>query len=316
MIDLGRRLYRYAWIRREIRQLSYLKLNLLHLHLTDDQRWGIESDRHPELASPGALSKSEVRSLLSFARRRHVTVVPEIDMPGHMGALLAKNPDLALRKPGQPAGTAPTRLDITNPAALSFARSVIGEYLPLFGDRWWHLGADEFIGDAELSDYPQLTAYAKQRYGASATAKDALLGFVNSIDRFVRARGATLRAWSDELGDGQAVEVNPDVVVEWWTPASPLSDLTPPTPGELLAAGHRIVNAGWFPTYFTGDVGPIEGKPDMRAAYEGWAVNQFAGPTIGGEEIFPAKRRPIVGARQSRGEDQRLGGHRPQRRPS
>ena len=77
------------------------------------------------------------------------------------------------------------------------------------------------------------------------------------------------------------------MVVEWWTPASPLSDLTPPTPVELLAAGHRILNAGWFPTYFTGDVGPIEGRPDMRDAYETWSVNQFAGPTIAGEEIFP-----------------------------
>ncbi len=287
MIDLGRRRYRADWIRREIRQLSYLKLNLLHLHLTDDQRWGIESDRHPELTSPGALRKSQVRSLLTFARRRHVTVVPEIDMPGHMGALLAEHPGLALRKPGEPGGTAATRLDVTNPSALRFARSVIGEYMQLFRDRYWHLGADEYLPDSELATYPQLTAYAQQHYGAGATAKDALLGFVNSIDRFVGARGRTLRAWSDELGDGQAVEVNPDVVAEWWTPASPLSDLTPPRPGKLLAGGHRVLNAGWFPTYFTGDVGPIEGKPDMRAAYEFWSVNRFSGPTVAGEEIFP-----------------------------
>jgi hexosaminidase len=287
MIDLGRRRYRVDWIRREIRQLAYLKMNLLHLHLTDDQRWGIESDRHPELASPGALTKRQMRSLLAFARRRHVTVVPEIDMPGHLGALLAKHPGLALRKPGEPAGTPATRLDVTDPAALRFARSVIGEYLPLFRGRYWHLGADEYLPDSELTAYPQLAAYAQQRYGAGATAKDAVLGFVNAIDRFVRARGRTLRAWGDELGDGEAVEVNPDVVVEWWTPASPLSDLTPPGPGQLLVAGHRILNCGWFPTYFTGDVGPIEGKPDVRDAYENWNVNQFAGPTVAGEEIFP-----------------------------
>ncbi|MGZ8665914.1 MAG: family 20 glycosylhydrolase [Solirubrobacterales bacterium] len=287
MIDLGRRRYGTDWIRREIRQLSYLKLNLLHLHLTDDQRWGIESDRHPELTSPGALSKSQIRSLLAFARRRHVTVVPEIDMPGHLGALLAQHPGLALRKPGEPGGTAATRLDVTDHSALRFARSVIAEYLPLFRGRYWHLGADEYLPDSELDAYPQLAAYAQQRYGAGATAKDAVLGFVNAIDRFVSARGRVLRVWSDELGDGQAVEVNPDVVVEWWTPASPLSDLTPPTPPELLAGGHRILNAGWFPTYFTGDIGPIEGKPDMRDAYEAWSVNQFAGPTIAGGEIFP-----------------------------
>ncbi len=299
MLDLGRRRYPAGWIRREIRQLAYLKMNLLHLHLTDDQRWGIESRRHPELASPGALGLSQVRSLLAFARRRHVTVVPEIDMPGHMGALLAQHPGLALRKPGEPGGAPATRLDITDPDALRFARSVIAEYLPLFGGRFWHLGADEYLADGELASYPQLAADAQQRYGADATAKDALLGFVNRIDAFVRARGRTLRVWGDELGDGHTVRVNPDVVVEWWTPASPLSDLTPPTPRELLGEGHRILNAGWFPTYFTGDVGPIEGKPDMRAAYEGWNVNEFAGPTIAGGEIFgrsivvPSQRRNL-----------------------
>ncbi len=308
MIDLGRRRYRASWISREIRQLSYLKMNLLHLHLTDDQRWGIESDRHPELTSPGALTKSQVRSLLEFARRRHVTVIPEIDMPGHMGALLAEHPGLALRKPGEPAGTGATRLDLTNPSALRFARSMIAEYLPLFRGRYWHVGADEYLPDSELAAYPQLATYAQQHYGAGATAKDAVLGFVNAIDHFVRARGKVLRAWGDELGDGEAVEVNPDVVVEWWTPVSPLSDLTPPTPPELLAAGHRIVNAGWFPTYFTGDVGPIEGKPDMGAAYEGWKVNRFAGPTVAGAEIFPRSVVPsgslrVLGAKINAWED-------------
>ena len=287
MIDLGRRRYRAGWIRREIRQLSYLKLNLLHLHLTDDQRWGIESDRHPELTSPGALTKSQVGSLLAFARRRHVTVVPEIDMPGHMGALLAKHPGLALRKPGETGGAPATRLDISDPAALRFARSVIAEYLPLFRGRYWHLGADEYLPRLRAGRLPparRLRAAALRRRGHGQGRRPR---FVNAIDRFVSARGRVLRTWSDELGDGHAVEVEPDVVVEWWTPASPLSDLTPPTPVELLAAGHRILNAGWFPTYFTGDVGPIEGRPDVRDAYETWSVNQFAGPTIAGEEIFP-----------------------------
>jgi hexosaminidase len=287
MIDLGRRVYRAAWIRREIRQLAYLKLNLLHLHLTDDQRWGIESDRHPELASPGALSKAQVRSLVAYARRWHVTVVPEIDMPGHIGALLAKHPGLALRKPGESPGATATRLDITDPAALRFVRGLIREYLPLFPDRYWHVGADEYMSDGEFAQYPQLLSYAQQHYGPDATAKDAMLGFINRIDGVVRAHGKTLRAWHDELGDGRAVSVNPDVIAEWWTPVSPLSDLTPPTPQELLGGGHRILNAGWFPTYFTGDVGPVEGKPDMRAAYEGWEVNEFAGPTIAGTEIVP-----------------------------
>ncbi|MFN8160554.1 MAG: family 20 glycosylhydrolase [Solirubrobacterales bacterium] len=312
MIDLGRRTYRMAWVRREIRQLAHLKMNLLHLHLSDDQRWGIRSRRHPGLASPGALTIAQVRSLVAFARRRHVTVVPEIDMPGHMGALLAQHPGLALRRPGEDPSAPSSRLDVTNPAAVRFAEGIVREYLPLFPGPYWHVGADEYLPDAALGDYPQLASYARARYGRGAVAKDAVLGFVNRIDRLVRAHGKTLRAWHDELGGGAAVTPRADIVVEWWTPISPLSDLTPPAPAELLAGGHRILNCGWFPTYFTGSAGPVEGKPDMRSAYEGWSVNQFAGPTVGGSEIaprslVPPRSRRNLGAKVNAWEDTDLG---------
>ena len=129
MIDLGRRVYPASWIEAEIRRMAYLKLNLLHLHLTDDQRWGIDSDTRPELASNDALTKTQLRRVVGLASRYHVTVVPEIDMPGHMGALLAKHPDLELRAPTQSAST---KLDMSNPAALKMVRRLLTEYLPLF----------------------------------------------------------------------------------------------------------------------------------------------------------------------------------------
>jgi hexosaminidase len=301
MIDLGRRVYTARWIRREIRQLAYLKLNLFHWHLSDDQRWGIESDTHPEIVSEPHLTKPQVRRLVAFARRHHVTIVPEFDMPGHMGSILDQHPGLELQPvAGDPPPHPSTRkLDITNPAALRFVKSLIEEYLPLFPGPYWHVGADEYLSPAEFDRYPQLAAYARQRYGPDARTEDAILGFVNWVDRIVRKHGKTLRAWHDELGDGGAITVNPDVVVEWWINFSPLSDPRPPTPGELLAGGHRIMNAGWFPTYYTGDLGPVEGRPDMRKAYEEWAVNEFAGPTIAGQIIekpyfiSPAARRNL-----------------------
>ena len=90
MIDLGRRVYPARWIESEIKELAYLKMNILHLHLTDDQRWGIQSRTHPEIVSPRALTTIQVRRILAVAARYHVTVVPEIDMPAHIGALLAQ----------------------------------------------------------------------------------------------------------------------------------------------------------------------------------------------------------------------------------
>jgi hexosaminidase len=239
MIDNGRRYFSPAWIKRRIRELAYLKLNQLHLHFSDNQGFRIESDSHPEVTTRPYLSKSQVRDILAVARRYHVRVIPELDMPGHMQAALAAHPEL------QVAGR-PDELDFTKPAARLFARDLILEYLTLFGGRYWHAGADEFAGPGDF------------------------IGFVNWIDRLVRRHGRTLRVWHDGLSGSR---LRRDVVVEWW------AEHAGPSPRELLAGGHRILNAGWWPTYY--DVGPLgQVRPSMKAAYDSWQVNAFGGLAI------------------------------------
>jgi hexosaminidase len=291
MIDLGRRVYPERWIESEIKELAYLKMNILHVHLSDDQRWGIQSHTHPEIVSAHALSAVQVRRILTTAARYHVTLVPEIDMPSHMGALLAKHPKLELKAAtaGRPPNKSPEprKLDISNPAALHIVRQLLDEYLPLFPGPYWDVGGDEYLSPADESLYPQLEAYAKRRYGPNATTQDAILGFFNWVDRIVRAHGKKLWAWHDELGDGSAVSARPDIQASWWVQSSPLSEPNPPTPAQLLAAGHKILNDGWFPTYYTEDLGPIQGKPSMQKAYEQWDVNQFCGPTDNGQFLSP-----------------------------
>jgi hexosaminidase len=297
MIDLGRRSYPASWIEGQIKELAYLKLNLLHLHFTDDQRWGIQSSTHPEIVSRGALTKRQVRDIVALAARYHVIVVPEIDMPGHMGALLAKHPGLELRSPAA-SSSASGKLDITSPAALALVRRLLEEYMPLFPGPYWDVGADEYLSPGQFGLYPQLGAYAAAHYGPRATAKDAILGFVNGVDAIARRHGKTLRAWHDELGPGGVLKANRDIVAEWWTNVSPLSERRPPTPQQLLAGGHSILNAGWFPAYYTEDVGPIQGKPDMRRAYETWSVNEFCGPTIADHFLAPCYVIPAGDARE------------------
>ena len=76
--------------------------------------------------------------------------------------------------------------------------------------------------------------------------------------------------WHDGLGGGRAVRVPSRVVVEWWT------DILGPTPNALLADGHRVLNAGWYPTYYVvGPTGRI--RPDMRSAYATWSPHRFLG---------------------------------------
>jgi hexosaminidase len=242
MIDNGRRYFTPAWIKARIELLSYLKLNQLHLHFSDNEGFRIESESHPEIVSEQHLTKRQVRDIVEFARRRHVRVIPELDMPGHLRAALAGHPELRL-----PGST--DALDISLPAARRFCRELILEYLDLFPGRYWHAGADEYQG---------------------ATGA-AYVDFINWIDRLVRARGRTLRVWHDGLSGRR---LNRDVVVEWW------ADHAGPAPSELLRQGHRVLNAGWFPTYYVAG-GPLsEVQPSMRVAFERWRVNLFGGLAI------------------------------------
>jgi hexosaminidase len=281
MVDIGRKYFTLRWLAHEVRELAYLKLNYLHLHFSEAQGWRIESDGHPEVVSAQHLTKAQVRELLALAARYHVTVVPEIDMPGHLRAALARHPELQLRDAlGQ---SNPDALDYTLPSARRFAQDLIDEYLALFPGPFWHLGADEFptalvpqpVGTAP---YPQLLTYAQKRYGPLANSQDAYLGFINWVDQIVRAHGKTLRVWNDGLPGANVVKLNPDIVVEWWQ--NPSGPLTGPGPQDLIDEGHSVLNAGWFPTYYvsSGDsTTPPIGKPDMRWAYQSWNVNQFYG---------------------------------------
>jgi hexosaminidase len=281
MLDNGRRYFRPAWLRARIRELAALKLNQLHLHFSDDQGFRIASRSHPEIVSDPHLTKAQVRSLIAYARARHIRVIPEIDMPGHMRAALAPHPNLQL---------APTRLDVTKPAARRFARDLILEYIDLFPGRYWHGGADEYLLPADYALYPQLERYAKAHYGPRANGADAYLGFINWMDRLVRSRGRALRVWNDGLADGRAVKLRRDIVVDWW------AGHTGPGPRTLIRQGHRILNAGWWPTYYV--VGALGGlHASMRIAYEDWAVNRFHGLAFG---LEPPGTPPVVLPRGSR----------------
>jgi hexosaminidase len=215
-----------------------------------------------------------VRKLLRVARRHHVTIVPELDAPGHLEAALASHPELQLENAaGQKQ---PDKLDVTLPEAREFIADLLGEYLPLFPGQWWHTGADEYLGivsteqDYEL--YPQLEAYADAKYGDAANGKDAVLDFVNFVAEIVKRADKRLRVWSDGIEGGSAVTLDPDAAVEWW------ENRNSPAPGELMTAGRLVQNAGWWPLYYvTG--GPLMGlRATEEEMYEDWDPHVFEGP--------------------------------------
>lgn len=275
MLDLGRMHLDYDWIAAQIRNMSYLKMNVLHLHLTDDQGWRIESDLG--LQSEEYLTKTEVTDLIALADRYGIEVIPEIDMPSHLGKLLEQYPQFQLVSPD---GTAPEgRLDYSIPEARELLFTIVDEYIDLFPGQFWHMGSDEYLGNTQYADYPQLLKYAQEVVGPEATAKDGSIALVNEMNAHVKSRGKIMRVWNDMLGPGTTIEVDNDVVIQWWTDADAEDVLGPNgpfSPQTLLDKGYEVSNHSLLPTY---DYPPGGQTPQIYIdyMYDSWMANEFYG---------------------------------------
>jgi hexosaminidase len=274
MLDVGRKHFSLPWLRERIRELGDLKLNYLHLHLSDAHGFRLESDTHPEIVSSQHYSKRQIGDLVAYAARRHVQVVPEIDFPGHMDAILAAHPDLLLV--GRTGAVCAGSVDLSKPAAYALMGDLITEFAALFPGTYWHLGADEYVLDYD--EYPQLNEYAVARHGPGATGRDTYHAFVNWANELVRAAGRTTRIWNDGLKPGATVAVDADVVVEHWSANGPGGfpwTGQALTPGQLAAAGHRVHNAAFTPTYYVtgGTVGSF--NVPAETMYDAWDPTIF-----------------------------------------
>lgn len=263
MVDAGRKYFTVPWLQKHIKELAYLKMNRFHLHLSDTFGSRVESVTHPETVSAQHYTKQEIRDLVALAAKYHVMIVPEIDMPGHMNAILANHSELQLDDTS--GNRNPYYLDLSEPGAYTLVEDLIREYLPLFPGPYWHMGADEYVGN--YGAYPQLLQYARATYGPNATAKDSYYGFINWVNDIVRGEGKTLRMWNDGIKSGDGT-ITPDsnIHVEFWYNYG-LS------PQQLLNRGHTISNQSWNPTYYV--LGG--GKPNLTWGYETWTPDLFQG---------------------------------------
>ena len=225
MLDTARHFFPVEFVKRYIEQLSFHKMNVFHWHLTEDQGWRIESRRHPELTDIGAwrsgtlvryggfYTQEQVREVVAFAAERHVTVVPEIEMPGHCLAALAAHPELSCT--GGPFAVSPiwgVREDVFcagNDAVFTLLEDVIDEVLPLFPSPFFHVGGDE-CPKVRWKACPKCQA----RMRAEGLAdEDALQSwFIRRIERIVNARGKRLVGWDEILEGGLA----PNATVMSW----------------------------------------------------------------------------------------------------
>ena len=242
MLDVSRHFFPVEFVKKCIDALAFHRMNVFHWHLTDDQGWRIEIRRHPELTEIGAwrsgtvigrppetavdgparfdgirhggfYTQEQVRDVIAHAARRHVTVVPEIEMPGHAQAALASHPELSCT--GGPFevyrtwGINPEVFCAGNDAVFALMEDVIDEVASLFPGPFLHVGGDE-CPKTRWKACPKCQA----RIGSERLADENELQswFVRRVERIVNARGKRLIGWDEILEGGLA----PNATVMSW----------------------------------------------------------------------------------------------------
>ncbi|KQN94113.1 beta-hexosaminidase [Sphingomonas sp. Leaf231] len=221
MIDPARHFMPLPALRRIVDQMAAVKLNTLHLHLTDDQGWRFEVKRYPKLTEIGAwrtapsiggpastervggfYTQDELRALVAYAGERGVTIVPELDLPGHATALVAAYPELGMLGDRPPVGNRwgiEAYLFNPGPRGIAFVKEVLDELTDVFPGTYVHLGGDEAVKD-QWQRSPQVQA---QITSLGLKDENALQGWmIDQFGEYLQSRGRRLIGWDEILEGG------------------------------------------------------------------------------------------------------------------
>jgi hexosaminidase len=232
MLDCSRTFQSLEYLHQTVDRMAAYKMNVLHLHLTDDQGWRIEIKKHPELTrkaarfSPkynepeshqGFYTQAQLCELVTYAAQRGVTIVPEIEMPGHSLEVLVCHPELSC------AGKIPDDIfpfskgpNITpdifcagNEATFAFLQDVIDEVVEIFPSRFIHIGGDE-APKARWKACPKCQARIKAE--GLKDEQELQSYFIRRIEKYINGKGRRLIGWSEILQGGLAPNA---AVMDW-----------------------------------------------------------------------------------------------------
>jgi hexosaminidase len=222
MLHSARHFQPASYVKQLIDRMAMAKLNVLHWHLTDDQGWRIQIDRYPRLTSVGAwrqpagaagfdaagrpmryggyYSKADIRAVVAYAAAHHVTIVPEVDIPGHATAMVAAYPELASMSspPAAPShdwGILPNLLNADD-STFTFVKNVLDEVMALFPGQFIHVGGDEAVKDPWKSN-PAIQAKIRS---LGLKDEDALQAwFTARVASYLQKRGRRAIGWDEIL---------------------------------------------------------------------------------------------------------------------
>jgi hexosaminidase len=255
-LDVSRHMFSVEAVKKYIDLASRHKFNRFHWHLTDDQGWRIEIKKYPKLQEVGAYrdqtvvghagaakeeydgkryggfyTQEEVKDVVQYAADRYITVIPEIEMPGHGLAALAAYPELGCTggpyKTGQTFGVFTDVYCAGKESTFKFMEAVLDEVIPLFPARYVHIGGDECPKDAwkkcpncqkrikteKLKDEHALQSYFVQRMEKYLNSKGKQIIGWDEILEGGLAPNATVMSWRGEAGGIEAAKQNHDVIM-------------------------------------------------------------------------------------------------------
>ena len=306
MLDSARHFQSAAFVKSFIDAMALHKLNVLHWHLTDDQGWRIEIKKYPRLTSVGAwrtpdeaglkdidpatgkprpyggfYTQDQVREIVAYARDRNITIIPEIEMPGHATAAIAAYPELG-------SGDAPKGVETgwgvfpqlynVDDKTFSFLEDVLTEVMALFPGSYIHIGGDEAIKDYWKAS-PKIQAQMRALHVADEKALQGT--FTARIEKFLSAHGRRLIGWDEILEGG----IPPSASITSWHGVD----------GGIVAAksGHDAVLSPEIPNYL--DWRQATGAGEAPGAGRINILRQVYDFNPAPDALTPEQQRHIVG---------------------
>ena len=263
MLDISRHYFDASFIKKTISALAIFDYNTLHLHLTDDQGWRLESKAFPLLHEVGSIRKqsqnnhgllkptfdgkeysgyltqSDVHDIVSHAHSLGMQVVPEINIPGHTGALLAAYPQFGInQKSVEVSGLwgISDYLLRPFPETFDFLRKVFEEVASLFPSEYIHVGGDESLIDNWLTD-PEVVAFMEDQKVAST--KELFIFFMSEVEKIINSLGKEMITWDDAFAFDPE-KATQATVMSWR--GSAIAQIA-------LDYGREVIQGPVFPTY-------------------------------------------------------------------
>lgn len=278
MLDEGRYFKGKEVVKQLLDEMAGLKMNVFHWHLTNDQGWRIEIKKYPKLTEIGAFRDSseinqfgsevydgkrhggfytqeDLKEIVNYAAKRHITIVPEVSMPGHASAAIASYSWLGtsgkkIKVPGK-FGVHYEVFNVADPKVMKFLDEVTDEVIAIFPGAVFHIGGDEVKYD-QWKNSPEICAYMTKHN--LKTPAELQVYFTNEISNMLAAKGKRMMGWNEVTGDklheyqsdadtkGVKQELASGTIVHFWKGDTALIRKT-------IEKGYDIVNSYHVYTY-------------------------------------------------------------------